>query len=419
MNKRKLHILIFCILVLLLAIGCSSTDKGQDSVDDILPDPKDRRNKENDESPANEIDPIREQVKGMSIEEKIGQMFMVGLEGYNIDDNSRIMINEHHIGGFIIFGKNVENSSQLLNLINSLKEANSQNNKIPLFISIDEEGGRVSRMPAEIKKFPTSGKIGQMNDKELSYNIGTILGKELKMFGFNMNFAPVLDINSNPQNPVIGDRAFGTEPGIVSELGIQTMKGIQSEGIISVVKHFPGHGDTSVDSHIGLPTIEYDLQRIKEFELVPFREAIENGADVVMVAHILLNQIDPDYPSSLSNIVITDILRKDLGFDGVVISDDMTMGAITENYEVKDAAIKSINAGSDIVLIAHGFDNSIAAINSIKEAVRDGIISEERIDESVYRILKLKKKYNITDDINNSIDVEDINNKIDEVLEKF
>lgn len=239
------------------------------------------------------------------------------------------------------------------------------------------------------------------------------------MFGFNMDFAPVLDINSNPKNPVIGDRAFGSELEIVRDLGIETMKGIQSGGIISVIKHFPGHGDTSVDSHIGLPTVEHDIERLNSLELVPFRDAIKDGADTVMVAHILLSKIDPDYPSSLSKTVITGILREKLGFKGVVISDDMTMGAIVENYEIGNAAIKAINAGSDIVLVAHGYDNSLAVINSIKEAVTNGIISEERLNESVYRILSLKQKYNITDDIKDSIDIEGINNSIQEILAEF
>ncbi len=416
MKKRKIYVCTVYILVLLLLLGCSKLDNGKNSAEDGLPNSEDMHDKENNEPPVEKIDPIKEQIKEMSIEEKIGQIVVVGLEGYTLDDNSRKMIEEYLVGGIIIFGKNVESSDQLLTLINSIKEANSKNS-IPLFISVDEEGGRVSRMPKEIKKLPTSGKIGQLNNKELSYDIGTVLAEELKMFGFNMDYAPVLDINSNPKNPVIGDRAFGADSKIVSDLGIQTMKGIQSEGVISVVKHFPGHGDTSVDSHIGLPTIEHNLERLKDFELVPFKAAIENGADAVMVAHILLNEIDPDYPSSLSKAIITDILRKDLGFNGVVISDDMTMGAIVENYKIGDAAVKAIDAGSDIVLVAHGFENGLAVINSIKEALTNGTMSEERLNESVYRILNLKQKYNITDDVNHSIDIEAINNKISEILE--
>lgn len=417
MKKSKVYIYIAYFLILILLLGCSRLDGGKNSVEDVLPNSEEIHDKEDENIPVEEIDPIKEQIGEMSIEEKIGQMVIAGLEGYSLDVNSRKMIEEHLVGGIIIFGKNVESSDQLLALINSIKEANSKN-RIPIFISVDEEGGSVSRMPKEIKKLPTSGKIGQLNDKELSYNIGSILGEELKMFGFNMDFAPVLDINSNPKNPVIGDRAFGADFKIVSDLGVQTMKGIQSEGVISVVKHFPGHGDTSVDSHIGLPTIDHDLERLKDFELMPFKEAIENDADAVMVAHILLTNIDPKYPSSLSKTIITDLLRKDLGFEGVVVSDDMTMGAIVENYEIGDAAIKAINAGSDIILVAHGFENSLTVINSIKEALTKGTLSEERLNESIYRILKLKEKYSLTDDKIDAINIEEINNKIHEIIEK-
>lgn len=417
-KRRKAYTYVLYILVLILLLGCSKMDKGNNSIEDGLPKTEDGQNKEDNKAPIEKVDPIEEQIKEMSIEEKIGQMVTAGVEGYTLDENSIKLIEEHHVGGIIIFGKNVENSNQLLSLIDSIKEVNSKN-RIPLFISVDEEGGRVSRMPKEIKKLPTNRRIGQMNNKELSYKIGTILAEELNMFGFNMDFAPVLDINSNPKNPVIGDRAFGAELEIVRDLGIETMKGIQSGGIISVIKHFPGHGDTSVDSHIGLPTVEHDIERLNSLELVPFRDAIKDGADTVMVAHILLSKIDPDYPSSLSKTVITGILREKLGFKGVVISDDMTMGAIVENYEIGNAAIKAINAGSDIVLVAHGYDNSLAVIISIKEAVTNGIISEERLNESVYRILSLKQKYNITDDIKDSIDIEGINNSIQEILAEF
>ena len=354
----------------------------------------------------------------MTLEEKVGQLLVVGLEGYTIDDNARKMIEDYHISGFILFDRNVENASQLIDLINSLKRANSKN-RLPLFISVDEEGGRVSRMPEELIKLPSNREVGKVNDKNLSYEIGTIIAKEIKSFGFNMNFAPVLDIDSNPQNPVIADRSYGSSAEIVSKFGIESMKAIRSAGIIPVVKHFPGHGDTSVDSHAGLPTVDSDIDRLKNFELIPFSEAIKNQADAVMVAHILLNKIDPEYPASLSKIIITDILRKELNFDGVVITDDMTMAAITENYDIGDAAVRAVNAGSDIVLVCHGWANGTKVLDELTRAVKSGSISEKRLDESVYRILKLKYKYKLTDDTVNSVDIEKINEKINDVLNKF
>lgn len=364
------------------------------------------------------IDPIIEQIGKMTIDEKIGQMILVGIDGYALNENTKSLIQKYKVGGVILFADNVQETNQLLQLLNSLKSENLQN-KIPLFLSVDEEGGRVTRMPSEFKKFPTNKAIGKINDEMLSYNIGGSIAYEIGSFGFNMNFAPVLDVNSNPNNPVIGNRSFGTNVDIVSRLGIQTMKGIQSQNIIPVVKHFPGHGDTSVDSHMGLPSVNNDLKRLKSFELEPFADAIKNNADAVMIAHILLPKIDKENPSSMSKMIITDILRTDLKFNGVIITDDMTMGAITKNYNISEAAIKSVKAGTDIVLVCHGYDNEIAVINALKNSVAKGDISEKRIDESVYRIIMLKEKYKLEDEVIKSVDVNGINNKINGILKNI
>ncbi|MBU3144118.1 beta-N-acetylhexosaminidase [Clostridium sp. CF012] len=361
------------------------------------------------------IDPIIERIGEMTIDEKIGQMLVVGIEGYALNENTKSLLQKSKVGGVILFSNNVQDTSQLLNLLNSLKSTNLQN-KIPLFLSVDEEGGRVTRMPAEFKKFPTNKAIGKINDETLSNKIGAVIANEISSFGFNMDFAPVLDVNSNPKNPVIGDRSFGSDVNIVSNLGIQTMKGIQSQNIIPVVKHFPGHGDTSVDSHMGLPSVNNDLKRLKSFELIPFEQAIKNNADAVMIAHILLPKIDSENPSSLSKIIITDILRSNLKFKGVIITDDMTMGAIVKNYNIGEAAVKSVKAGTDIVLVCHGYDNEVEVINALKNSLLKGEVSESRIDESVYRILSLKQKYKLKDEIIKSVNVEGINNKINEVL---
>jgi beta-N-acetylhexosaminidase len=419
-SNYKIIIAIMLALSLALA-GCSAktqdTRPNNETEEQKFPEPKAPPQK-GVQREEKEIDPIEEQIKNMTLNEKVGQMVMVGLDGYAIDDSARTMVESYQVGGFILFGRNVESSEQLLDLINSLKRSNSKN-KAPLFLSVDEEGGKVSRMPGELKKLPANKTIGKVNNVEFSYKIGSILAEEVKSFGFNMNFAPVLDINSNPQNPVIGDRSFGSDGKIVSELGVQTMRGIQAGGVIPVVKHFPGHGDTSVDSHVDLPSVDNDMDRLKSFELVPFKEAIQNQADAVMVAHILLNKIDPQNPASLSKIIITDFLRKQLNFSGVIITDDMTMGAIVKNYDMGDAAVKSVNAGSDIVLVCHGYDSEVAVIDALKKAVQDGVISEDRMNESVYRILKLKNKYKLTDNIIDSIDVEKINAEISQVLDTY
>ena len=228
-----------------------------------------------------------------------------------------------------------------------------------------------------------------------------------------MDFAPVLDIDSNPNNTVIGERAFGNNSEIVSRLGIKTMEGIKDGKIIPVVKHFPGHGDTDVDSHYGLPIVKKTLEELENLEFIPFKNAIDNGADVVMISSIILESIDNEYPATMSKKVTTDILRDSLGFDGVIATDDMTMGAIVDNYNLADAVIMSINAGSDLVLVCHGYDDIINSIVAVKDAVNSKIISEEKIDESVYRILKLKDKYNVNNKIiGNDIDIEGINSEI-------
>lgn len=407
---KKLMLSLLLLSGLFLA-GCNSLNPS------ISPIPNTRSNNEGIEPQIIEIDVIKNKVEAMSLDEKVGQLVVVGFDGYTMSDNINSLIKENKVGGVILFSKNVENSNQLVRLTNSIKTSNAQN-KIPLFISVDEEGGRVSRMPTEIKKLPSNKVIGKKNDGDFSYSIGKIIGEELKAFGFNMDFAPVMDINSNPANSVIGDRSFGNNVDIVNKLGIKTMEGIMDSNIIPVVKHFPGHGDTFVDSHVGLPIVNKDLTQLNNFELIPFNEAIKNNVDAIMVSHILLNKLDVDFPASMSKVIITDILRGNLKFQGVVITDDMTMGAIIKNYDIGDASVKSINAGSDLILVCHDFDNELKVINSLKAAVQNNIITEERLNESVYRILKLKEKYTINNDTVNSPDIDGLNNKIEALLKQ-
>src|SRR5690606_28584713 len=244
-------------------------------------------------------------------------------------------------------------------------------------------------------------------------------GKLVSSFGFNVNFAPVLDINSNPENPVIGDRSFGNNPDVVSKLGIQMMKGIQGENIIPAIKHFPGHGDTSVDSHVELPVVQKTMAELEQMELIPFKQAIAEGADMVMIAHILLPSIDPKFPSSMSEAIITDLLREKIGFDGVVITDDMTMEAIKNSFDIGKASVMSVKAGADIVMVAHEFENVVKAITALTTAVENGEITEERIDQSVERILKLKNKYSLKDKYNKEVNINELNQLIDAVLRRY
>lgn len=363
-------------------------------------------------------DEIKKLLDTMTLDEKIGRMVMVGLEGYTPDEKTMEMIEKYHVGGFILFSRNIEGPDQLTALLNSLKAANSRS-KIPLLLSVDQEGGRVSRMPKELERFPDNQTVGKVNLEEFSYKLGALLAECVKAFGFNMNFAPVLDIHSNPNNPVIGDRSFGEDAEIVSRLGISVMKGMQDQGVISVVKHFPGHGDTDEDSHISLPSVEHSKERLMNFELVPFQNAIQNGADAVMIAHITVKEIDPDRPATLSEAVVTDLLREELNFDGVVVTDDLTMGAVMKNYDIGEAAVQSVLAGTDVLLVCHGYDNQVSVMEALKEAAENGTITEERIDRSVYRILKLMEKYRIEDRLAPLVNIDEINKKISDLLSTY
>lgn len=359
------------------------------------------------------------QLKELSLEEKVGQLVIVGMEGTTVDSSSRKLLNTYHVGGFIFFKDNMESIDQSVQLFNSLKKANA-GNPIPLWMSIDEEGGRVSRMPDPFVKLPSSGKVGENDDPALAQEIAGQIGKRLFGFGLNMAYAPVLDVNSNPDNPVIGDRSFGSSAKMVSRLGIAAMKGIQETGVVPAVKHFPGHGDTSVDSHFGLPVVEHDKERLNKLELAPFKDAIDNGADVVMVSHLLMSKIDPETPASFSKPVITGLLREQLGFNGVVITDDMTMGAVgAGEIEIGEAAIRSVLAGTNIVLVGHEYDKEEAVIKSLIQAVKSKRITEKILDERVLTILRLKQKYNINDQPVTGPDVKQLNAEAKQLISKL
>ena len=403
---RSIKIFMISAFMILLMAGCGG--------DSIKEESSNEYNTEKHTEETKELDKIKEKIDSMTLEQKIGQLFIVGFEGDIINDEIIDLVKNQEVGGLIYFSRNVVDSNQIITLNNEIKAIKKD---IPLFISVDEEGGVVSRVPDEFLKLPSSGYIGKFDDENLSYNIGSIIAKELKNLGFNMDFAPVLDIDSNPNNTVIGERAFGNNADIVSKLGIKTMEGLRDGGIIPVVKHFPGHGDTDIDSHYGLPIVTKTLEELNNLEFIPFKNAIENGADVVMVSSIILSSIDSEYPATMSKKVTTDILRNKLNFDGVIATDDMTMGAIMDNYNLTDAVIMAINAGNDLILVCHGYDDIIKSISAVKDAVSSNIISEERIDESVYRILKLKEKYRVNDDIiSNEIDIEGINLEINSLL---
>ncbi|MGF7049544.1 beta-N-acetylhexosaminidase [Paenibacillus sp. DS2015] len=409
------------MMILLLIAGCSSqapspsTTPNQGEAGTTTPETGGNSiNHSNGDNvtPIEEEDPITLKMGKMSIEEKVGQMILAGVDGTELDARATQMIAEQKVGGIILYSNNVSDLQGTVQFVKALKQANA-GNPVPLFMSVDQEGGQVSRMPKELLSIPSNASVGKTKSADLAETMGKLLARELLLTGFNVNFAPVLDVNSNPNNPVIGDRSFGSSANQVAELGIAEMKGLRSEGVIPVVKHFPGHGDTSVDSHLDLPVVNKSLDQLKKLEWIPFAAAVQEDVEAVMVAHILFPKLDPDKPASLSEVIIGQHLRGELNYQGVVITDDLSMGAIEKNFELNDVTIDTVKAGSDILLVAHSYDSAKLIFDTLLQSVKDGTISESRIDESVYRILSLKSRYNLVDNQEPTGNVQDLNKDIE------
>ena len=331
---------------------------------------------------------VEEQLKNMSLDEKIGQMLIVADSTLTADEKLLENLKQVKPGGFILFSDNFESYKQTIKLIEDI----SSTNEIPLFISIDQEGGRVQRLKelndSLVTEIPAMYQLGLTEDQDLAYEVGKVVGEELRTLNINMDFAPVLDIYSNPQNSIIGDRAFGTTAKLVTDMALSFSQGLESTGVIAVYKHFPGHGDTTEDSHKTLPIINKSKDELLDLELIPFINAIENGADVIMVGHLAVPQIaGNNTPASLSKKIINDLLREELGFNGLVITDALNMDALTEEYTEEEIYINAINAGVDILLMP---DFDFDTIKMISDAVTEGIIMEEEIEDSAEKILALK-----------------------------
>ena len=337
---------------------------------------------------------IDEIIENMSVEEKVGQLFQVGFSGTTPDKKIKDIIKNYHIGGIIYFSRNIENPEQTARLSNQLQDLSLNSGKgIPLLISADQEGGTVTRLTGATH-FPGNMVLGATQSSKLTRKFARGVGSELKNLGINMNLAPVLDVNNNPNNPVIGVRSFGEDPELVAKLGSSYIEGLQGEGVIACAKHFPGHGDTDTDSHLNLPVISHDRERLDKIELVPFKKAINSGIDSIMTAHIYFPTIEKEVgvPATLSRSVLTGLLRKELEYEGLIITDCMEMSAIADSYGTVEGAVRTLIAGSDTVLISHSYEKQIKAIEAVIGAVKSNRISEYSIDESLKRILKLKEK---------------------------
>ncbi len=349
---------------------------------------------------------IEAMISGMSLDEKIGQMTWTHVYGSSADDTSMAASNQerygvdtpaevvakYNLGGVLYFAwsGNTNNPQQVAGLSNGLQQValGRDGTGIPLAVTIDQEGGLVARIGSPATVLPGNMALGATADADLARAQGEILGSEMRAMGINVDFAPVLDLNSNPDNPVIGIRSMGEDPALVSALGVAQIDGLQEHNVGAAAKHFPGHGDTSVDSHYGLPTVTYDRETLNQ-HLKPFKAAIDGGVDMVMTAHIIVEAIDPEMPGTLSHKVLTGLLRDELGFKGLVTTDALDMAAMAAEWPQEEIAVKAIQAGSDILLNSPDVDASFAGVRA---AVGSGEITESRLDESVRRILEWKVK---------------------------
>ena len=338
-------------------------------------------------------------VSDLSLEQRVGQLFMAGFDGTEPTAAVRELIREYNLGGVIYFARNVDAPGQVASLSSTLQAvATATGAGSPLLIATDQEGGVVSRLDWGTQ-LPSQMLLGAAGDPDLARGAGEAVGRELATVGINMNFAPVLDVNNNPDNPVIGVRSFGESPDLVGDLGVAMAEGMQSTGVLACGKHFPGHGDTSTDSHVDLPVVDHDTDRLERVEFAPFRQAIAAGIDAIMTTHVSFPAITDDetLPATVSPAVQTGLLRESFGYDGVVITDCLEMDAIAGGLGVPEGAVRAIEAGCDVVLVSHTPERQRAAIEAVVEAVESGRIDEGRIDESVRRVQRVKRERGLAD----------------------
>src|SRR5687768_14419291 len=303
----------------------------------------------------------------------------------------RSLAREFSLGGVILFSRNIEVPEQVAELSGDVQALATG---LPLWVSVDQEGGRVARLKRPFTEWPPMAVLGRSGNAELASRFAAALAAELKAVGVTLDYAPVLDIHTNPKNPVIGDRALAEDAELVGRLGAAIIRGLQDNGVAACGKHFPGHGDTSVDSHLELPLVEHPPDRIRRVEFVPFREAIRAGVAFIMTAHVLVPSLDEERPATLSPWIVQSLLREELKYPGVVLSDDLEMKAIAKSYAVPDAAVQAIAAGCDGLLICSGdVEIQAATLEALVHAVEDGRISYKRLDDAQKRLRAAKERF--------------------------
>lgn len=319
-------------------------------------------------------------------DQKVSSLFVWGFEGTEVSSDFKKLLKQHHPAGVILFKRNLEFPEQIKELTRSLRAERVS----PLLIGIDEEGGRVGRLPDPFLHFPPAATLGKIHEtkqgKKIVTELGAIMARQLLSLGINADFAPVLDVNSNPKNPIIGDRAFSSDPKVVAAAALAFEQGMRAEGLVTCGKHFPGHGDTRTDSHLTLPRVNRDRRLLNKIELAPFRAAIERKIPMLMTAHVVYKTLDPKNPATLSSKILTDLLRKKLKFKGVVISDDLQMKAVAQKYSEVESSILSLEAGVDLLLICRGGEEGGVIVEAVTREVSKSPALQARVNESLRRV---------------------------------
>jgi beta-N-acetylhexosaminidase len=326
-----------------------------------------------------------------AIRREIGQLLIGSLPGVIITPEIRSLAREFSLGGVTLFARNIEEPGQVAELSRDVQSLAAEQ---PLWVGVDQEGGRVARLRAPFTEWPPMAVLGRSGNATLATHIAEALAAELVAVGITLDYAPVLDIHTNPNNPVIGDRALAEDAQKVAELGAAIVRGLQESGIAACGKHFPGHGDTSVDSHLELPLVEHPPDRIRRVECVPFRAAIAADVAFIMTAHVLVPSFDEEKPATLSPRMVRALLREELGFEGVILSDDLEMTAIAATYAIPDAAVEAIAAGCDALLVCSGsVDTQAAVLEALVHAVEQGLIPFKRLEDALKRTRRAKERF--------------------------
>jgi beta-N-acetylhexosaminidase len=319
----------------------------------------------------------------LALRRQIGQLLIAGFDGHSLPVELKSLAREFGLGGVILFARNLSEPGQVADVCYSAARLGRE---LPPWVSVDQEGGRVARLKAPFTEWPPMATLGRSNDVKLAERFARALAVELRAVGVTLNFAPVLDVHTNPNNPVIGDRALSDKADEVARFGAAIIRGLQAEGVAACGKHFPGHGDTATDSHFELPLVEHPIERLRAVELLPFIAAVEAGAATMMTAHVFLPALDEERPATLSRRIVSGLLREELRYDGVILSDDLEMKAVAGKYAVPSAAVLAVEAGCDGVLICGGdHDVQAAALEALIHAVEDQRLSLRRVEDALKR----------------------------------